>query len=300
MYLFMFAAAILLSAILVYGFTAPWWPMSSLDRQAVARFAAAHRLFLTVASGQYVVAYLVRSLRWRRWGGLVGAAVGVPLAFVQAHTPRTSGGAGGLTSTSSTTELNVNWLVLVGVGYFVGALVAECRSGASASGPNQLASLQPRRRADYLEPELIRTAYLTLLIAAGLVTSTSVWPHYAARTSLWQRFAMLGCIAAVVGVIEGTTRWIVKRPLPVDHEDLGAARNAVRASCVYLLAGVGVAFCWYLLAVEAYCCGQQPSSGDSTLVDGIAVAAALLCVRSWFRLRRRAWSATPRTNAAGT
>jgi len=210
------------------------------------------------------------------------------MAFAQGH------------STSSTTELNLNWLVLVGAGYFVGALVAECRSGAGTSRPNRLASLRPRRRSDYLEPELIRIAYLTLLVAVALVTGTSFWPHYAARASLWQRIAVLGCMAVLVGVIEGTTRWIVKRPLPIDRDDLTAARNAVRATCLHLVAGVGVAFCWYLLAVEAYSCTEPSSAGDSMLVSGIGLGAALMCVRSWFRLRRRAWSATPRTNAART
>ena len=65
-------ALVIVAIGLVCAMASRRWPLSALDRTTVARFAAAHDLALTPESGRYVVSYLVRSLRWRRWGGFIG------------------------------------------------------------------------------------------------------------------------------------------------------------------------------------------------------------------------------------
>ena len=277
----------------------PVWPLSSLDRGVVAKFAADHRLPMTVESGKYVVCYLVRNLRWRRWGGFAGFAVGAALGVIFAHSSKESTSlAGGVTSTSSNTSVQFGWFFLAGVGYFVGALVAECLGGATTSAGRRAASLRRRGRADYLDPTLLRTAYAILVAGVALLVTASVWPGYKPSASTWTRVLLSCCIEVVVVVIECTTRWVVSRPRPIENDDLAAARDAVRASCVNLLAGVGVAFCWYLLSVEAYSCAAVSNGGVASSIELVGIAAFLMCVRSWFRLRHRAWSVRGRVEGA--
>ncbi len=69
--------------------------------------------------------------------------------------------------TSTQTNHSLVWLLLIGVGYFGGALIAEWRSGAAITGLRRAASLQARDARDYLDPTIRRTTYS--LLAAGVV-----------------------------------------------------------------------------------------------------------------------------------
>jgi hypothetical protein len=277
-------------AALAYCLAAPWWPLSSLDRATVARFAAAHNLALTPVSGRYVVAYLVRNLRWRRWGGFVGLALAVVLSNALTHTSTTTTDISqGTTITSTHTSHSLSWFLLVGIGYFGGALIAEWRSGATITGPRRAASLQVRDARDYLDPTFRRTTYSALAAGIMLFTAAAEWPRYRPSASLGQRIAVLALLLFVVVITQVATQWVARRPQPLD-DDLFAARDAVRTSCVNLLGGIGVAVAWLVLSwVAASSRGHSPG-----LVNPVAslttIVAFVTSVRCWFRLRRRAWT----------
>jgi len=283
-------AIVVVLAALVCCFALPWWPLSSLDRDTVADFAAAHNLALTPVSGRYVVGYLVRNLRWRRWGGLVGLALGLVLSNAFIHTSTTTTNVGDDTTVTSThTNHSLSWFLLIGIGYFGGALVAEWRSGASITGTRRTASLQVRDARDYLDPTFRRTTYGALAAGVILVSAAAAWPGYRPSTSLPQRIALLAVLLLVVVISRVATQWVAQRPQPLD-DDLLTAREAVRTSCVNLLGGIGVAFAWLVLSWVASSCRAQSSGVVNSAASVTTIVAFLMSVRCWFRLRRRAWT----------
>jgi hypothetical protein len=268
----------------------PWWPLSSLDRATVAEFAAAHNLALTPASGRYVVAYLVRNLRWRRWGGFVGLALAVVLSNALTHTSTTTTDIGqGTTITSTRTNHSLSWFLLIGVGYFGGALIAEWRSGARIARPRRAASLQVRDARDYLDPTFRRTTYSVLAAGAVLVTAAAAWPGYRPSASLAQRIALLALLFFVVVITRVATQWVARRPQPLD-DDLLTAREAVRTSCVNLFGGIGVAFAWFVLSWVAASSRAHSPGVVNPVASLTTIVAFVMSVRCWFRLRRRAWT----------
>lgn len=277
-------------AVLVCCLAAPWWPLNSLDRGTVAQFAAAHDLALTPANGHYVVGYLVRSLRWRRWGGFAGLALAVFLSNTSTHstTTTTSVGQDG-TTTSTHTDDPIVWFFLIGIGYLGGALIAEWRSGATITGPRRTASLQVRDARDYLDPSFRRTMYRTCTAGAILFIGAAAWPRYRPSTSLSQRIALLALLLLVVAITQVATQWVARRPQPLD-DDLLTAREAVRTSCVNLLGGIGVAFAWLVLSWVAASSRADSPGLVNPVASVTAIVAFLMSVRSWFRLRRRAWT----------
>jgi hypothetical protein len=286
--------------VLVGCLALPWWPLSSLDRATVAEFAAAHDLALTPASGRYVVGYLVRNLRWRRWGGFVGLALAIVLSNALTHTSTTTADfSQGTTVTSTHTNHSLSWFLLIGVGYFGGALIAEWRSGAAITGPRRAASLQVRDARDYLDPTFRRTTYGVLAAGAILCTAAAAGPHYRPFASLTQRIALLALLLLVVVITRVATQWVARRPQPVDDELL-TAREAVRASCVNLLGGIGVAFAWLLLSWVATSSRVHGTGAVNPVANVTAAVAFVMSVRCWFRLRRRAWTIDFRRPRAAT
>ena len=285
-----FVVLAVLVLFLVCCLALPWWPLSSLDRGTVAQFAAAHDLVLTPASGRYVVGYLVRNLRWRRWGGFAGLALAVVLSNTFAHTATTTiSDSQGTTVTSTHTNHSASGFLLIGIGYFGGALIAEWRSGATITGPRRAASLQVRDARDYLDPTFRRTMYSTLAAGATLVAAAAAWPRYRPATSLAQRVALLVLLLLVVLITRVATQWVARRPQPLD-DDLLTAREAVRTSCVNLLGGIGVAFAWLVLSWVAASCRAQSPGVVNLVASATTIVAFLMSVRCWFRLRRRAWT----------
>jgi len=279
-----------LTCLLVLGLVLPLWPLSSLDRATVAEFAAAHNLSLTPASGRYVVSYLVRNLRWRRWGGFVGLALAVVLSNATTHTSTTITSVGqDSTTTSIHTSHSLSWFLLIGVGYFGGALIAEWRSGSTIAGPRRVASLQVRDARDYLDPAFRRITYGVLAAGAILVTAAATWPRYRPPASLAERIALLALLLLVVVITQVATQWVARRPQPLD-DNLLTAREAVRTSCVNLLGGIGVAFAWLVLSWVAASSRADSSGVVNPVANLTAIVAFVMSVRCWFRLRRRAWT----------
>jgi hypothetical protein len=285
-----FVVTFVILAALVCCLALPWWPLRSLDRATVAEFASAHDLALTPASGRYVVGYLVRNLRWRRWGGFLGLALAVVLSNAMTHTSTTTTSVGQDTTTTSTRDTHsLSWFLLIGIGYFGGALVAEWRSGATITGPRRAASLQVRDARDYLDPTFRRTTYSVLAAGAVLFTAAAAWPHYRPFASLAQRIALLALLFLVVVITRVATQWVARRPQPLD-DDLLTAREAIRTSCVNLLGGIGVAFAWFVLSWVATSSRVHGNGAVNPVANVTAAVAFLMSVRCWFRLRRRAWT----------
>jgi len=285
-----FVVLALLALFLACCLVLPWWPLNSLDRGTVTQFAATHDLALTPANGRYVVGYLVRNLRWRRWGGFAGLALAVVLSNTFTHTTTTTTSVGqGATVTSTHTNHSVSGFLLIGIGYFGGALIAEWRSGATITGPRRAASLQVRDARDYLDPTFRRTMYSLLAAGTILVTAAVAWPRYRPSASLAQRIALLALLVLVVAITQVATQWVARRPQPLDDELL-TAREAVRTSCVNLLGGIGVAFAWLVLSWVAGSCRAHSPGMVNPVASVTAIVAFLMSVRSWFRLRRRAWT----------
>jgi hypothetical protein len=268
----------------------PWWPLNSLDRATVAQFAATHNLALTAASGRYVVGYLVRNLRWRRWGGLVGLALAIVLSNALTHTATTTTDVGQDTTVTSThTNHSLSWFLLIGVGYFGGALIAEWRSGAAITGPRRTASLQVRDARDYLDPTFRRITYSLLAVGVVLVTAAAAWPHYRPFAPLAQRITLLALLLFVVAITRVATQWVARRPQPLD-DDLLTAREAIRTSCVNQLGGIGIAFAWLVLSWVATSSRVHGTGAVNPVANVTAAVAFVMSVRCWFRLRRRAWT----------
>ena len=285
-----FVVTFVILAALVCCLALPWWPLRSLDRATVAEFASAHDLALTPASGRYVVGYLVRNLRWRRWGGFLGLALAVVLSSTSTHSTTTTTFVGqDGTTTSTHTDHPIVWFFLIGIGYLGGALIAEWRSGATITGPRRTASLQVRDARDYLDPSFRRTMYRTCTAGAILFIGAAAWPRYRPFTSLSQRIALLALLLLVVAITQVATQWVARRPQPLD-DDLLTAREAVRTSCVNLLGGIGVAFAWLVLSWVAASSRAHGHGAVNPVANVTAAVAFLMSVRCWFRLRRRAWT----------
>jgi hypothetical protein len=280
------AVGVLAVAMIVWAFTL--WPLAEIRQADVESFAAAHDLAITQANGRFVVGYLVRSLRWRRWGGVVGLVAGfVSTQFTSA----------GLVIVSTT------WFFSAVAGYFVGTLAAEFRNDVPISKePQQVvtASLVARRRRDYLTPEAIITGYGVGAVAIGMLIAGELWPHRAPRSGLLERALLVVAIVIVVVAVDVWTRRVVQRPLTVAAPDVTAAHHAVRANAVHRLAGAGVAFAaWLLSWLFLLSLGHDVQTrGSDQLVSGLGLIAFVLSIRSWRRLRRQPWVVRQQVDAS--
>jgi hypothetical protein len=264
------------------------WPLAEIRRADVETFAAAHDLTITQANGRFVVGYLVRSLRWRRWGGVVGLAAGFALTQL---------------SSAGVVIVSTTWFFSAVAGYFVGTLAAEFRNDVPISNkPQQIvtALLVARRRRDYLTPEAIITGYGVVAVAIGALIAGQLWPHRAPRSSVLERALLVAAIVIVVVSVDVWTRRVVRRPLAAAAPDVTAAHHAVRANAVHRLAGAGVAFAaWLLSWLFLLSLGNDMQTrGSDQLVSGLGLIAFVLSIQSWRRLRRRPWVVRQQVDAS--
>jgi hypothetical protein len=273
-----------------------WGPLTSLRRDDVAEFAATYGFSVTIANGGYVVGYLVRSMRWRRWGALVGLIAGFVIAAIRTQTIVTmsssaDAGGGVMSSSSSRSTFAAGWLLLAVAGFFFGALVAELRGGVTATDPRRSAELVPRRRSDFVDEQVLRPAYFVAATAVGLFLLTLIRGNFQGFAGVDGRYLALPlAVVAVVLVIESTTRWIVSRPSPVLGLDLAIAAAAVRVSAVRRVVRIGLAMAWGLLAWEAAEVSRAIPHHLYAADGLLALYAAWSCLRTGARLRKRSWA----------
>ena len=102
-----------------------------------------------------VAGYLARLRRWRSFGLILGVAAALPVAWLV--DPRVAG------------------LTVVG-GYLLGALTAEATVPVPASGPVRTAELRVRRAVDYVNPALLATDVVLVLVAIAAVPALALRP----------------------------------------------------------------------------------------------------------------------------
>jgi hypothetical protein len=287
--------ALLLAVLLAAGWAifADRGPLTSLRRQDVSEFAATYDFPVNAVNGHFVVAYLVRSMRWRRWGAFVGLVAGIVVAAIRTKTVVqrvvSVGSDGGvITSTSSRTEATVGWLLLAVAGFFVGALVAEVRGGATATGPRRSALLAPRQLSDFVDERLLRPVYLIAVAAVGIFALTVVRGGLSSLRGKTVAFA--AAAIAVALVIDSVSRWLVRRPCPVLAPDLANAMDAVRISALRRVARIGLALSWGLLAWEAASASDAVPRPLHTADLLLALYAGWSCLRTGARLRKKSWA----------
>jgi len=207
-------------AILVIGFAVSS-VRGPVPRARVERFARRQRLTINVGNGEQVIRYLATIRRWRA----AGLAAGI---LVSLATPPPGA------------ILHVNFVMLF-VGWFVGALVAEVRVAHLAHGPRRAASLQPRRPSSYLP----RSAWALVPVTAGLAMAVGLATGIAGALDRaapdWTAVLWLVVSLALAITVRAIELAVLRRPQPLAEPDVLAADDAIRSRSLHVLAGGGAA-----------------------------------------------------------
>lgn len=188
-----------------------------VERSRVERFALRQRLVVTPRNGGQVIRYLATTRRWR--------AAGLAVAYVAA-----------LAEAAMSGKLELTLFRTV-CGWFVGAVIAEWRIGAAPAGQRRVASLTPRRRADYAGPAVRALPALILVVAIASGAADLAIGASPARSLSWTALALL--VAAAIGLTE--RRLLVRAQPPGQPPDLAAADEAIRSRSLRVLSGGAVA-----------------------------------------------------------
>lgn len=205
-----------------------------VDEGHVASWASSANIAITGENRAVVRRYVAWSRRSRTAGGLAGFLAPVVSSAV-VGTPEDPG----------------PWAVsLMIVGYLLGALLAEVMINRPERGTGT-ASLVPRRLGDYLPARV-------LLAQRGLgILSVSMVPVYVLLESRARLDTPSVAGAAALGVagvgvaaiVETLERRIVARRQPVTRAADVSLDDAMRASSLHVIAGVGVAVLIYIAGV---------------------------------------------------
>jgi hypothetical protein len=222
------APQLLVAAVAMAWLTAVAADLASgpVSRARLALFARRHNLVITAANGNQVIRYLATTRRWRVGGAWFSAlallAMSIGLGSVQVS------------------------LLVLAVGWFGGALIAEVRLAPVRAGPRRAASVAPRLPESYLARPTwlllpaagwvsVAVAVLILIVAArgGGVTGPAAVG--------WSTLAIV--LAVVVDVVR---HGVLRRGQPVAAPDVLAADDAMRSRSLHVLTGCGfvlVSFC---------------------------------------------------------
>ena len=218
-------------------------------------WAEHHGLELTSASRPWVTAYLRTGRDLRQIGAFGGLIVAVSI-----HA------ATGL-------DLHVSGLVWLLIGYLIGGLWAELAMTRVPSGAQRMASLVPRRLADYL-PRRLRVAQVVLPAMAAVLgrvcvralratshdearlaaqahatgSSVALQPHSAHQLLQSGAVAAATIAPLIMVAVWLAQRYIVARPQPSLDPGLVAADDVLRTASVYLLSASGLAAVSLLIA----------------------------------------------------
>jgi hypothetical protein len=121
---------------------------SPVARSRVNRFAERHQLTITPDNGDAVITYLATTRRWRILGIIAALGVGNAWLIFKAFVGE---------------DAQIPFMLLF-IGWFLGAILAEARFARRPSSERRRASLQPRRLTQYL-PTYAR---LAVPIAVGV------------------------------------------------------------------------------------------------------------------------------------
>ncbi len=202
-----------------------------VSRARVQRFATRQSLRVTEANGNQVIRYLATTRRWRTVGLLVGLLVSQATQNLRL----------GRISTGD------EWIIVF-VGWFIGALVAEARVAQLAHGQLRAASLQPRRPQQYGHPVTwalvpgATTAALGVGAATALVGAAG-WGRPDAR---WATTWLVAALMVAVTVRLGQ-HVVARRAQPHAAPELIAADDAIRSRSLHVLSGGGAALVVFMV-----------------------------------------------------
>lgn len=185
----------------------------------LSTFAAVHDVPLTDETRPVIAAYLRRGRLLRTLGGSAGYVL--------------------------SSILTIEAILMILLGYLLGAGVAAATARMPSPGPAPRALLSPRALSRYVavwKLTLLRgLPVASVLLAIGYAARVPSWPDGAQPArSPWIAVALaLGVGVAALGV-EALLRVVVGRRQPLVSPDLLLADDALRSSTVHVLLGAGV------------------------------------------------------------
>lgn len=245
-------AFVIATAVLLAVYTS-----GTVSRRRVERFAVRQGLVVTVDNGNQVIRYLATTRRWRVAGFVAGlVASGI---FFRQPSENISVGAE---------------LIVIFVGWFAGALIAEVRVEHLEHGRIRAASLQPRRPERYVQrfTWALVPAAAVVAVATGAATAAAAALGWAEPNWAWAGFWLLvGLgVAATVRTIQHA---VLRRPQPLAAPDVIAADDAIRARALAVLSAGGAAL--VLLMVLNQIGSVHPVGVRDSVIYGIRFYGAL-------------------------
>jgi hypothetical protein len=261
----LFVAAVLVPGVALVATYAD----GTVTRARLERFARRQRLSISVGNGNHVIRYLATTRRWRQ----AGFAGGVILSQFAAP-PR------------SIIYFNA---IVIFVGWFVGALIAEVHVAQLEYGPVRLASLQPRRPDQYLG----RLAWMLVPVAAAVSLLTGAGTAVAdangwAQPNRARVIALVAAALVLAVLIRAIQHRVLRRPQPLAAPDIVEADDAIRSRALHVLAGGGTALVLFLVnnqlgeihpTTSTYADAIRSLQGVATYV--IAVVGWLVATSTW-------------------
>jgi CDP-diglyceride synthetase len=245
-------AFVVLTAVLVAVYTS-----GTVSRRRLERFAVRQRLVVTADNGNQVIRYLATTRRWRV-AGFVAGLVASGVFF-----PRPSG------NISVGAEL-----IVIFVGWFAGALIAEVRVEHLEHGPIRAASLQPRRPERYVRrfTWALVPAAAVIAVATGATTAAAAAMGWAEPNWAWAGFWLLVALA-VAATVRTIQHAVLRRPQPLAAPDVIAADDAIRSRALCVLSAGGAAL--VLLMVLNQIGSVHPVGVPDSVIYAVRVYGAL-------------------------
>ena len=243
-----------------------------VSRRYVNRFLRRYPIRMSVANGPMVVRRLARVRSARTIGGLAGALV--------------AGAAGVL-------GFRFNLLFSVGIGYLLGAVVAEMPSrNDRIAARRPAASLIPRRLGDYVPRWLVVAPFVIVGVTLAIEVASALGaerPGLGAHTA--GRGAVgIGAMLLASGLTLVTARTILYRRQPYTTAEMLSADDALRAASLHCVCGGGAAIVAVIASVSLWSVGVR---SDVQLLRWIApwLALALMFAAyfAWFGMRVAPW-----------
>ena len=205
--------------------------LGRMSRSRVQLFANRQLLRITESNGDQVNRYLATTRRWRATGLLAGLLVSEATEPLRLGRISTGGE-----------------LIIIFVGWFIGALVAEARVAHLAHGRVRAASLQPRRPRQYVHPVTwaLVPAAAAVALAVGAFTVVVGAAGWASPGALWGTIWLLAALA-VAGTVRLAQHVVARRAQPLAAPDLIAADDAIRSRSLHVLSGAGAALVLFMV-----------------------------------------------------
>jgi hypothetical protein len=247
------AAVLVLAAVLVIVISTS----RAVSRRRVERFAERQRLVVTASNRDQLYRYLHTTRRWRV-AGLVAGLV-ASSTFFRGPSGEISVGAD---------------LIVIFVGWFLGALVAEARVEHLAPGRVRAASLRPRRPEQYVArfAWALVPAAAVVAVATGAATAAAGALGWAEPNWTWAGVWLLVALT-VAATVRAFQHVVLRRPQPLAAPDVIAADDAIRSRALHVLSAGGAAL--VLLMVLNQIGSVHPVGVADSVIYTIRILGAL-------------------------